>query len=71
MMSDKFAKSQPWNILIERSRRVMLHPLAKIVVGVFMAVAVGGGQFMMDILRDCERRKCQQQDNKTDREAGF
>ena len=60
MMSDDFAECQSWNIKIERSRRMVLYPLAEIVVGMFMAVAVCGGQFVVDILGDCEWRESQQ-----------
>ena len=55
-MFDQLAECWPGHIKIERSRRMMLHPLAEIVVGVFMAIRVGGSQFVVHILGDGERR---------------
>jgi hypothetical protein len=43
----------------------MLHPLTEVGVGVLMPIVVGYRQFMMDILCDCERRKGEQQEDKT------
>ena len=48
----------------------MLNPLTEVVIGVFMAVGVGSGQFMMHVLRDGKRGKRPQQKNETDRQAG-
>lgn len=57
MMLNQLAEGRPGHMKIERSRRVMLNPLAEIVVGVFMAVCVGGGQFMVHVLRNGEGRE--------------
>jgi hypothetical protein len=59
MMPDKFTESQLWDIDIKRARRMVLNPLTEVVIGVFMTVSVGGGQFVMDVLRNCERGKSQ------------
>jgi len=40
---------------IERAGRMVLHPLTEIGVRVFVAVRIGRGQLMMDVLRDGER----------------
>jgi hypothetical protein len=56
---------------IERPRRMVLNPLTEVVIGVFMTVGVGGGQFVMDVLGNCKRRKGQQQYDKSDGEAGL
>jgi len=61
MMLDKFADGYVRNIEIKRSRRVVLNPLAEIVVGMFVTVGIGGGQLMMDVLRNRKGRERQQQ----------
>lgn len=48
---------------------MVLNPLAEVVIGVFMAVGIGGGQFVMDVLRHGKRRKDQQQGDKADGES--
>jgi hypothetical protein len=35
----------------------MLNPLTEIVIGVLMAIGIGSGQFVMDILSHRERRE--------------
>lgn len=47
----------------------MLHPLAEIIVGVFMAVGVGGGQFMVHVLRNGEGRQGHEQKDEANRQA--
>ena len=47
----------------------MLNPLAEIVVGMFMAVGVGGGQFMVHVLRNGEGREGHEQENQADRQT--
>ena len=69
VMFDQLAEGRPGHIKIERSRRMMLNPLAEIVVGVFMAVCVGGGQFMMHVLRNGEGRQGHEQEDEADRQA--
>jgi hypothetical protein len=69
MMLNQLTEGRPRHIKIERARRVMLNPLAEIVVGVFMAVCVGGGQFMMHVLRNGEGRQGHEQEDETDRQA--
>jgi len=59
------------NIQIARSGRMVLDPLAEIVVGMFMAVDVRGGQFMVDILRNGKRGKHQQDVHEPDRKTDF
>jgi len=68
-MLDQLAEGRPGHIKIERSRRMMLNPLAEIVVRVFMAVGVGGGQFMMHVLRNGEGRENHEQEDQTDRQT--
>lgn len=68
-MFDQLAEGRPRDIKIERSRCMMLHPLAEIVVGVFMAVSVGGGQFMVHVLRNGEGRQGHEQEDEADRQA--
>ena len=65
-MFDQLAEGRPRDIKIERSRRMMLHPLAEIVVGVFMAVGVGGGQLMVYVLRHGEGRQGHEEENEAD-----
>jgi hypothetical protein len=48
---------------------MMLNPLAEIVVGVFMAVGVGGGQFMMHVLRNREGREGHEKENQSERQT--
>lgn len=69
ILLDQLTESRPGHINIERARRVMLNPLAEIVVGVFMAVCVGGGQFMMHVLRNGEGRQGHEQEDEADRQA--
>lgn len=38
----------------------MLDPLAQVVIGMIMAIRIGSGQFVVNILRHRERRDCQQ-----------
>ena len=71
MMRDEFTRRNVGDIKTTRSRRMMLNPLTEIVIGMFMTVGIGSGQFMMDILRDGKRRKSQQDTHETDREAGL
>jgi len=68
-LADELAGRELRNIKIQRSCRMVLHPLAEIVIGMFMAVQIGGGQFMMDILRNGKRRKGHEDRNETNREA--
>jgi hypothetical protein len=63
MMLNQLAEGRPGHSKIERSCRMMLNPLAEIVVGVFMAVGVGGGQFMMHVLRNREGREGHEKEN--------
>jgi hypothetical protein len=42
------------NAVIERAGRVMLHPLAKVSIGVFVPIMVSRRQLVMDILCDGE-----------------
>ena len=70
MLADKFAGRDLGNIKINGSGRMVLNPLAEVVLGVFMAVGIGGGQFVMDVLRHGKRRKDQQQGNQADGESG-
>jgi len=48
---------------------VVLNPLTEVVIGMFMAVGVGSGQFMMHILRDGKRRQHKEQKNKAGRQT--
>ncbi|MBM4126899.1 MAG: hypothetical protein FJ247_06065 [Nitrospira sp.] len=68
-MFDQLAKGRPGHIKIERSRRVMLNPLAEIVIGMFMTVGVGGGQFMVHVLRNGEGRQSHEQEDEADRQT--
>ena len=68
-MFDQLAEGRPRHIKIERSRRMVLDPLAEIVVGVFMAVGIGGGQFMVHVLRNSEGRQNHEQEDEADRQT--
>lgn len=48
---------------------MVLNPLTEVVIGVFMAVSVGSGQFMMHVLRDGKRCQHKEQKNKTGRQT--
>jgi len=50
---------------------MVLNPLTEIIIGMFMAVGIGSGQFMMDFLRNGKRRKHQQDTHQANREASF
>lgn len=69
MLFDQLAEGRPRDIKIQRSRRMMLNPLAEIVVGVFMTVGVGGSQFMVHVLRHGEGGQDHEEENDADRQA--
>jgi hypothetical protein len=69
MMLNQLTEGRPRDIKIERSRRMMLNPLAEVVLRMLMAVCVGGGQFMMHVLRNGEGRQGHEQEDETDRQA--
>lgn len=69
LLQNECTENQAWDIKIERSSRMVLNPLTEIVVGMFMAVRISRGQFVMDVLGNCKRRKGQQQHNKNGGEA--
>lgn len=71
MMLSQLTERRPRHIKIKRSCRVMLHPLAEIVVGVFMAVGVGGGQLMVYVLRNGKGRQGHEEQDEADRQASF
>jgi hypothetical protein len=48
---------------------MVLNPLTEIVVGMLMAIGIGRGQFVMDVLCNCKRRKGQEQHDKSGGEA--
>jgi len=50
---------------------MVLHPLAEIGIGMFMAIRIGGSQFVMDILRDRKRCDREQQDDKSNGQTTF
>ena len=59
--SDQLTGNQNRRAGIQRAGRMVLDPLAEVGVGVLVTVVVGGRQLMMYILRDSERRDCQEQ----------
>ena len=46
---------------------MVLHPLAKVRIGVFVPVCVCGSKLMMDILSDGERSQRQKKDDESER----
>jgi hypothetical protein len=54
---------------IDRSGRMVLHPLAEIGIGVFVSIRVSGSKLMMDILGDRKRSQGQEQSDQADRKA--
>lgn len=54
---------------IERPGRMLLYPLAEVVIRMFMPVRIGGSQFVMHILRNGERREGEQQAHKPGNDA--
>ena len=52
---------------------VILHPLAEVGIGMFVAVVIGGGQFVMDLQRGGKRRHREQHagEEQRDDRAGF
>jgi hypothetical protein len=56
-MPDEFAYRWSRNVEIKRAGRMVLHPLAKVGVGVLMPIVVGNRQLVMDILCHSERGK--------------
>ena len=70
-MANQFTGGRFRNIEVERTCRMMLYPLAEVGVGMLVAVCVGGGQFVMNILRDGKRREREKQQDKTEGESAF
>jgi hypothetical protein len=68
-LQEEFTENQACDINIERSGRMVLNPLTEIVVGMLMTIGIGCGQFVMDVLGNCKRRKGQQQHDKSGGEA--
>jgi hypothetical protein len=69
MMLNQLTEGRPRNVKVKRSRRMMLNPLAEVVLRVFMAVGVGGGQFMVHVLRNGEGRQGHEQEDEADRQT--
>lgn len=67
-MPNQFAEGQPRDIEIQRTRRMMLDPLAHVGIGVLVAVMIGRRQFMMHILRNGKRRQHQEDTDHPQRE---
>ena len=67
--SDQLTGDQNRRAGIQRAGRMVLDPLAEVGIGVFVAVVVGGRQLMMHILRDRERRDCQEQQHEHSTQA--
>ena len=53
---------------IDRTGGVVLHPLAKVGIGVLVSIRVSSSELMMDVLGDRKRSQCQEQSNQADRE---
>lgn len=49
---------------------MVLNPLTEIAVRMLVSVRVGGSQFVMDVLRNRQRRQPKQDDNEPRRDAG-
>ena len=54
---------------IDRTRRVMLHPLTQVGVRVFVPVRISRSELMVDILSDGERSEGEQNKNQAQRES--
>jgi hypothetical protein len=54
--------------MIKRAGRMMLHPLAQVCIGVFVAVGVSGRQLMMHILSRGKWRQREKKDDEPDRQ---
>lgn len=67
-MLDQLTEGRPRNVKIERPSRMMLHPLAEVVLRMFMAVGVDGGQLMVYVLRHGEWREGHEQEDEADRQ---
>lgn len=61
MMSNEFADGRLRNIEIQGSCRMVLDPLAEIVLGVLVAIGIGCRQFMVNVLRDSEGGESEKQ----------
>lgn len=70
METHELAESHTRDREIQRSGRMVLHPLAQVVVRVFVAVGIGRRQLMVHILRDRKRSQDQQEQNQAERQAG-
>lgn len=62
--------SYRWNHDDKRTRCVVLHPLAQVVVRMLVSVGVGGGQLMVHVLRDCEGGDREEQQDQADGQTG-
>jgi hypothetical protein len=60
--SNDFLYREDRSAIVERSSRVMLHPLAEVGVGVLVPVVISGRQLVMDILRHSERGNGEQEE---------
>lgn len=67
--SDQLTGDQNRRAITQRPGRIVLNPLAEVGIGVFVAVVIGGRQLMMHILRDRERRDCQEQQHEHSTQA--
>ena len=65
--TDKLACRQDWGTDIERPGRVMLHPLAKVCIGMLVTIVVSRRQLVMDILR--HRKGCDRQQHQDEAEG--
>lgn len=68
-MLNQLTTGRPRDIKIERTRRMMLNPLAEIVVAVLMAIGIGGGQFMVHVLCNGKGRQRHEQEDQADRQT--
>jgi len=59
-----------WDRDDKRTGRVVLHPLAQVVVRMLVPVGVGRGQLVVHVLRDCERSNRQKKQDHGDGQAG-
>jgi hypothetical protein len=70
MVTHEIAECHARDRQIQRTCRMVLHPLAQVVVRVFVAVGIGRRQLMVHILRDRKRSQDQQEQNQAKRQAG-
>ena len=63
--ADEFKRGTRRTAVVHRTGRMMLHPLTEVGVRVLVAIRIGGGQFVMDVLGHRKGCQCQEDENQS------